>query len=131
MRRFIVWTVVIGIIIIAWAMTLENETTYVFPESKKIEKVALRKELIPICACESVGRKDGIPTQFKKDGSLLVGIKNPHDMGMCQINVMAHEKELITLGLDVTKESDNIKFANWLYEREGDRPWNPSKPCWE
>lgn len=137
MRRYIVWAIVIGIIItsLAWAMTLENETVYVFPvESKKIEKdekVELRKELIKICTCES-GQGTGKPQQFNiLTGEVLRGVKNPKDIGMCQINLYWNGATAEAMGLDLFKESDNITFANWLYQKQGSTPWNWSKSCWE
>lgn len=134
MRRFIVWAIGIGIIIIllGWAITLENATIHVFEEVEaSVIKIELKKELVPICACESTGNKYGKPTHFDKDGNVLLGVINPYDTGMCQINVKIHKDTIERLGLDVTKEIDNIIFANWLYERDGSTPWNWSKPCWK
>lgn len=91
----------------------------------------LRKELIPVCSCESTGNKNGIPTQYDSKGNLLLGRENPSDRGMCQINLDAHGIELEKLGIDVDTEEGNVEFANILYDREGLTPWSWSKSCWE
>lgn len=131
MKRFIAWAIVIGIITasLAWALTLENGTTYTYQKVKA--KIELIKNLIPICACESTGNKNSKPVQFGKNGKALKGKVNPADTGMCQINIKIHAKELTKLGLDASKESDNITFANWLYTNEGSTPWDWSKDCWQ
>ena len=112
-------------------MLADKESTKEPPPAIKAEKVELRKELIPICACESTGRKDGTPTQFDAEGNVLRGKINPSDTGMCQINLDAHGAELKAMGLDAEKEQDNIIFANWLYSKEGSKPWDWSKNCWQ
>ena len=94
-------------------------------------KVELRKELIPICACESTGDKNKEPTHYDKDGNVLLGKINPKDTGICQINLTAHKKQADKMGLDLFKESDNIIYANWLYAKEGSKPWNWSRNCWK
>lgn len=142
MKRSIVWAIVIGSIIggISWAITLENETVYHYPQVKaekieekvepKIEVETLRKELVKICTCES-GQGTGKPQQYNiLTGEVLRGVKNPKDIGMCQINLFWNGAEAEKMGLDLFKESDNIKFANYLYTKQGAEPWNWSKGCW-
>lgn len=138
MKRFIVWAG-IGIIaiLLSWAMTLENETIYYFSEAKeikieaKIEKAELQKELVKICTCES-GQGTGKPQQYNiVTGEVLRGVKNPKDIGMCQINLYWNGAQAEKMGLDLFKEQDNIKFANWLYDQQGAEPWGWSKGCWQ
>ncbi len=131
----------VGIAVVIWALTWTNTETYIYEPVPKIEAVEvkaeikkpqLRKELVPICACESTGNKYGVPTQFKKDGvTVLLGKVNPKDIGMCQINLTANGATAKKMGLDVFKESDNIIFANWLFSKKGSQPWNWSKHCWQ
>lgn len=139
MKRYIIFVIVLGVIIsLGWAMTLENETTYIFPEVKteqeveqKIAPIKLRKELIKICTCES-GQGTGKPQQYNViTGEVLRGVKNPKDIGMCQINLYWNGTTAEKMGLDVFKEQDNIKFANWLYEQQGAEPWGWSRACWQ
>lgn len=134
MKRFIVWAIAIGVvaILLSWAATVENVTTYTYPQVKaEVKKIELVKALVPICACESTGNKYKKPTHFDSKGNVLQGKINPADTGLCQINVKIHKKEFEKMGLDVRKESDNIIFANWLYANEGTTPWDWSKHCWQ
>lgn len=139
MKRFIVWAGIgIIVILLSWAMTLENESVYYFPEVKseevkkeEVKKIELLKELVPICACESTGNKNKKPVHVDRKGNVLLGVINPADTGLCQINVKIHKKDIEKMGLDVRKEEDNIKFANWLYANQGPTPWDWSKHCWQ
>lgn len=98
--------------------------------------VELRKELAPICGCESAGSKLKKPVHYEPDGkTLLIGRVNPADRGMCQINTEprnGHLKTAAGMGLDImNRKEDYILFANWLYETRGSSPWNWSRSCWK
>lgn len=93
----------------------------------------LRPELIPICSCESTGHPDRVPRHYEDDGvTVRRGRINPNDIGMCQINIQENNNgpQIRKMGLDVFKKEDNIKYANWLYDKYGTKPWNWSKHCW-
>lgn len=77
-----------------------------------------------IARCESGER------QFNQDGTVLRGQLNPHDVGYFQINEQYHLEKSKSLGYDIYSFDGNIRYALWLYEREGTRPWNWSKSCW-
>ena len=94
--------------------------TYKILPDPKIPKI-LKK----IAKCESRDR------QFQKDGSVVRGDANPRDIGRYQINLDYHEKKAREMGLDLFKEEDNEKYALYLFEKEGTRPWNWSKKCWQ
>lgn len=101
---------------------------------KAKEKIELLPALVPICACESTGKKTGKPTQFNSDGTVKRGKINPNDIGICQINTEPRNGHLVQskkLGFDVYTEEGNIKYANWLYKKQGSTPWNWSKKCWK
>jgi len=80
--------------------------------------------MIQVARCESTFR------QLGKDGEVHRGRVNNKDVGVMQINEYYH--------LDTSKKKDyniytiegNTAYARDLYEREGTRPWNSSKPCW-
>lgn len=93
-------------------------------------KVQLKSELVPICACESAGSKYAIPRHFKKDGSVLRGEVVSDDIGLCQINRHFHGARAESMGLDLFSVEGNIQYANYLYGREGSKPWLASKSCW-
>lgn len=51
------------------------------------------------------------------------------DYGLLQINyrwIPTAEK----LGYDIFDKEGNIKFAKWLYEKDGLSHWSASKNCW-
>lgn len=91
----------------------------------------LAPELLPICSCESVGVPDAVPQHFNKDGTVIRGKVNSDDIGMCQINLKYHKAVADKMDLDLFKEDDNIKYANYLYNKQGTKPWNWSKKCWQ
>lgn len=93
--------------------------------------IELMKQKIPaghimrrIAFCESANR------QFDNDGSVLRGRVDSRDMGMFQINSYYHGELAQRKGLDIATVEGNIDYAIDLYDREGTRPWNSSKPCW-
>jgi len=51
------------------------------------------------------------------------------EIGLLQIHPL-HLPTAKKLNLDLYNPNDNIKFALWLYEKEGLLPWTASKKCW-
>jgi hypothetical protein len=91
--------------------------------------VAPNKEVLPpilqrIAWCES---KDH---QFNPNGTVHRGVINPHDIGYFQINETFHLAESKRLGMNIYTLKGNIKFALWLYHKEGTTPWLWSSKCW-
>lgn len=52
------------------------------------------------------------------------------DIGRWQINEYYHAKEAAKLGYDIYTEQGNALYAIVLYNSNGTRDWNASKPCW-
>lgn len=94
------------------------------------QNITLLPELIPICACESTGKRDGIPKHFDKNGNVLQGKINKLDRGACQINLGYHQEAAKKMGIDVETEQGNIIYANYLYTTQGSQPWSASSACW-
>lgn len=90
------------------------------PKSPPLPEVLER-----IAWCESRNR------QFDTDGTPLRGTFNYHDVGKFQINMRFWEKEAKKLGLDVFTEEGNEAMALEIYRRQGTKPWNGSKRCWQ
>lgn len=97
---------------------------------KKQELQFKYPQLKRICSCESTGHPNREPIHYKSDGSVLRGIINSDDVGMCQINLFWNGEEAIALGFDLFKEEENLGYATWLYEHRGNAPWVWSKGCW-
>lgn len=119
-----------------------NNTTGEFPidEDIVVEEylqkplLELRKELYPICSCESAGvpNINPIDYHYETDGKTpLIGKVNPLDRGMCQINIPSHKDTASNMGLDILHNIDDyIYYSNWLFEQQGYTPWRYSSHCW-
>jgi hypothetical protein len=83
-----------------------------------------------ICGCESVGNPNKEPQQFHPDGTVIRGVINNLDIGMCQINLKYHGARAEELGIDLFTREGNLTYANMLYTTQGSTPWNWSKSCW-
>jgi hypothetical protein len=74
------------------------------------------KRMLAIAKCESNLR------QFNEDGTTV--ISPTMDVGIFQLNLKAHLRSSQKMGLDIiNSEDDNIAYAKYLYDREGERPW--------
>lgn len=90
------------------------------------EKRAVPPILKRIAECESGN------THYDKNGQvLMIGNTNKTvDVGRYQINDHYQGNSATAVGLDITKEEDNEKYAIWLFENYGTEPWIHSKKCW-
>ncbi len=77
-----------------------------------------------IAGCESHYR------HYNSKGSILKGEENSYDRGVMQINILYHGEKAVEMGLDVHDLEDNVKYARYLYEKEGAKPWMSSSACW-
>ena len=79
--------------------------------------------MIDIARCESEFR------QFNNSGTVL---KNPTSSakGVFQIMESLHKAPAARLGFDILTLEGNLAYAQYLYEKEGTRPWNASAKCW-
>ena len=80
--------------------------------------------LADIAWCESRIR------HLDKDGNLLRGMVDPDDLGVMQINRRYHEKDAEKLGFDIYSLNGNLAYAQYLYDKQGVKPWMASSPCW-
>lgn len=89
-------------------------------EEHKIERL-IREEftdaplMVEVARCESSFRN--VPGRLSDD------------FGPFQVNYV-HLETLEKMGLDRTKVEDNIKYARYLYDKNGLRDWENSKHCW-
>lgn len=67
---------------------------------------------------------------YDSNGNVLLGKINSNDIGLFQINKKFHLEKAKEMGLDIYQPLDNIKFAIYLYKKEGTTPWNWSKKIW-
>ena len=81
--------------------------------------------LAEVARCESRFRQVG------KDGDTLVGVVNSSDKGVMQINEYYHGERSGALGFDIHTLEGNAKYARYLFDKEGLKPWNSSSKCWK
>jgi len=94
------------------------------PLEEKVPGVV--KKMIKIADCESYGGRDGLIMHIDKAGKLIRNAKTKRARGVFQIVPNPHDKMAASMGLDVTKVSDNIQYSRFLVEdrlRMGDKPF--------
>lgn len=75
-----------------------------------------------IAKCESNWR------QYRRDGSV---VESNGNVGLAQINRIAHEGTYTKMNIDPENPYDNLKFMVYLYKRDGVAPWFAwSGHCW-
>ncbi|MEN9604523.1 MAG: hypothetical protein RJB39_208 [Candidatus Parcubacteria bacterium] len=80
--------------------------------------------LYRIAFCESTY------AQYDRNGNVLRGVVNSKDVGVFQINERYHKANAERMGIDLYTPEGNLEYAEYLYNRDGARPWSSSKPCW-
>lgn len=80
--------------------------------------------LADIAWCESRTR------HLDKDGEIIRGTVDHDDVGVMQINTRYHGKKAGELGYDLYSLSGNLAYAQYLYDRQGVKPWLASSACW-
>lgn len=84
-----------------------------------------------IADCESGNGTRGSATQFKNGQVIMRANSNGTiDVGRYQVNLTYWGAQATKLGLDLTKESDNKKMAEWIYANKGTGDWSASQKCW-
>jgi hypothetical protein len=77
-----------------------------------------------IAQCESRGQ------HWTKDGKVTRGKRNPHDLGLFQINTVVWQQTAETLGYDLRTPEGNTQMARYLFAHYGSVPWQSSAACW-
>lgn len=110
------------------AQVLEQKKNVVKTPAEVQETVEEYFHDIPIMTrvafCESSYR------QHDKNGKVLRGKVDNRDVGVMQINEGYHLTRAKDLGLDIHSIEDNMRYARYLYNDQGLRPWKSSAPCW-
>lgn len=85
-----------------------------------------------IADCESGNGKVGSATQFAPSGQVQMhwNANGTVDVGKYGVNTVWFKKAT-ELGLDLTKEADNQKMAEWIYLNRGTGDWYSSAHCWQ
>ena len=80
--------------------------------------------MIQVAKCESSFR------HLDRDGEIHRGVVNSADVGVMQINERYHLERSEEEDYNIYTLEGNTAYARDLYERQGIKPWNSSKPCW-
>jgi len=118
--------IAVGIVLALFLMLPKQETINIEPEITEIVVKPIEIPLIlqRIAIAESGGK------QFNSDGTVIMGIINPHDIGKYQINELYWGKKAKELGYDIYTLEGNTSMALWIYQNYGTAPWNWSKSKW-
>lgn len=93
-------------------------------EEKVTQYFADKPILIDIARCESRFR------HTNKNGTVLRGELTPADVGVMQINEKYHLETSKKLGYNIHSLEGNMAYAEYLYDKQGARPWLASSHCW-
>jgi hypothetical protein len=80
--------------------------------------------MIEIAKCESHYR------QLDPDGDVHRGSIDPRDIGVMQINEHYQGETALKENYNIYTLEGNTSYARKLYEDQGTKPWDSSKPCW-
>ncbi|HEY4476838.1 MAG TPA: transglycosylase SLT domain-containing protein [Candidatus Paceibacterota bacterium] len=110
------------------SMAMNQVQEYTIPEL--IEEISAHYGVDSTVALD-IARCESRLQQFRADGSLVRGNKNPSDVGIFQINEKYHLEQSQTKGFDIYTPAGNIEYAMWLIKNDGDRHWRWSQSCWD
>jgi hypothetical protein len=112
------------------AFAKEVYADYMNPETTYETIVITEKD--PVKVLEAVAQCESQRRQYHKNGSLVFGINTNKtiDVGYYQINT-SNEPLARLKGWDIYTYEGNREMALYLYEKEGLKPWNSSRHCWE
>jgi hypothetical protein len=126
---------------VAWGMSLSLIAMLLWvggqmnPGNEVIPTVEAESNLAPILQrisnCETTGNPNKAGSHWDKNGQVLMrsNVNKSVDVGLFQINSVWFKKAT-EMGLDITKEADNTKMAQWIYENRGTGDWSSSANCW-
>lgn len=124
------WTLVGGmayLIFMAGAFFYSTNTTEAVVKIVMIDSPVLER----IADCESGNGTKGSASHYEGGQVLMRANKNGTiDIGKYQVNEHYWGAKATALGLDLTKEADNKKMAEWIYANKGTTDWSASQKCW-
>lgn len=106
-----------------------TQTVVLTGDPKEVEKYIREKYadtpiLIEIARCESTFKHSD------KDGNVIRGKIDKADVGVMQINERYHLERAESLGFDLHTIEGNTAYAEYLYNKQGVKPWSASAKCW-
>jgi hypothetical protein len=109
-----------------------QETTDVAPDlrDRRVVEGLVREYFSDVPVMGEIARCESRFRHLALDGTVLRGAVTPKDVGVMQINEYYHLAASRKLGLDIHTFEDNLRYARYLFEREGTTPWLSSSKCW-
>ena len=137
--KVLFWGIIIASILIGiYYLGAYTNPKTIYTKAEVIKEVPIKAPVLErIADCESGKRLPngkairGSASHYAPSGQVLMTGNNNKsvDVGKYAINSVWFKKAT-ELGLDITKEEDNKKMAQWIYENRGTEDWYPSKSCW-
>lgn len=130
--KIIIWILVLGGVYFLGAR-ISSKVVYEQVEIEVTKEVELEAPVLDrIAGCESQGNRNSKGTHYDTNGQVLMrsNTNRTVDLGKYQINTVWFKKAT-ELGLDLTKEDDNKKMAEWIYANRGTGDWSASSKCWK
>jgi hypothetical protein len=97
---------------------------------KEVEKPAVLPEQRVPPILRKIARCESQNTHYNRQGNVLRGRVNPHDVGKYQINTAVWGTVATQLGYDLYDEQGNEQMALYLLHHYGSVPWQQSANCW-
>jgi len=94
------------------------------PQEGRVQDDTLPPVMQRIAQCESRGQ------HVTRHGKVIRGKRNPHDIGLFQINTVVWGKKAEELGYDIRTQEGNEQMARYLFAYYGSVPWQSSAACW-
>lgn len=103
-----------------------TEAKVIYAEKQVIKEV----EVINAPVLERIAKCESGNMHYKNGQVVMrANTNNTVDIGRYQINTVWNA-QATKLSLDLTKEADNKKMAEWIYTNIGTGPWSASSHCW-
>lgn len=125
--KLTIWTLIgIGIL---WLAGVTYATLYPVTSYQTIEKVVEIETISPVL--NRIAKCESTTGHYNKHGQVAFHANNNGtvDVGKYMINSIWDSKAT-EMGLDLTVESDNEAFAQYLYKNFGTVHWEASRKCW-
>lgn len=106
------------------APSVENNPTQTYDKETSTSTAIVSKYKV----LESIAKCEG-GTQYNEDGTLVRGKVNPKDVGKFQINEKYHLANAQSMDINIYTLEGNTKYAEYLYETQGAKPWSASAKC--
>lgn len=136
--RLVVISILVGSIYMAFIAGQSSQGVVIYTQPEIITMELKAPIMDRIADCETGDRLPngkavkGTARHYGKSGQVMMTGNNNKsvDVGKYAINTVWFKKAT-ELGLDITKEQDNKKMAEWIYANRGTEDWYPSKSCWQ